>query len=48
MNLGRAVRGLLRIHAGFAIVRINSLGQVYPGKTSFDVLEAVSRKLMGR
>ncbi|SEV81997.1 hypothetical protein [Thermococcus thioreducens] len=45
MNLGRAVKALLRINSGFAIVRINSLGKVYPGKTSVDVLELFRRKL---
>ncbi|WP_258083851.1 hypothetical protein [Thermococcus thermotolerans] len=46
MNLRRAVKGLLRINAGFAIVRVNSLGKVYPRKTSVDVLELRRRKLM--
>ncbi len=45
MDLKRAVKGLLRINAGFAIVRVNSLGKIYPKKTSVDVLELRRRKL---
>jgi hypothetical protein len=45
MRLRHAVKGLVRIHAGFAIVRINSLGKVYPSKTSVDVLEVLRRRL---
>ncbi|WP_167893805.1 hypothetical protein [Thermococcus sp. M36] len=45
MDLRRAVKGLVRAHAGFAIVRVNSLGKVYPEKTSVDVLEVLRRRL---
>ena len=45
MNLRRAVKGLLRINAGFSIIRVNSFGKIYPRKTSVDVLELRRRKL---
>ena len=45
LNLRRIVGGLVRVHGGFAIVRINSLGKVYPAKTNVNVLELLRRRL---
>ncbi|CAD5244814.1 hypothetical protein [Thermococcus camini] len=44
MSLGRVVKGFLRVHAGFAVVRVNSLGKVYPRGTSVEVLELLHRR----
>jgi len=45
MNLRRIVGGLVRVHVGFALVRVNSLGKVYPAKTNVNVFELLHRRL---
>ncbi|WP_297092527.1 hypothetical protein [Thermococcus sp.] len=45
MRWGRLFRGLVRVHIGFSIVRINSLGIRYPKKTSGDLLDTAITKL---
>lgn len=45
MSPGRVVKGFLRVHAGFAVVRINSFGKAYPRGASADVIELLRRRL---
>ncbi len=44
MSVRRAIRGLVRIHAGFAVVRIRSLGITWPKKWDVDLLEKFVKK----
>ena len=44
MEWGRLLKGLVRVHAGFSIVRVNSLGLRYPKKTNADLLDAAIKK----
>ncbi|WP_157727183.1 hypothetical protein [Thermococcus profundus] len=44
ISIKRVLRGILRINAGFAVVRIRSLGIVWPKKTDVDLIETMERK----
>lgn len=40
----RVLKGIVRINAGFAVVRIRSLGIVWPKKTDVDLTERMIKK----
>ena len=44
-KLKRILRGAVRVHAGFAVVRIRSLGRVWPKKMDVDLIESAERRL---
>ncbi len=44
-KLKRILRGTVRIHAGFAVVRIHSLGRVWPKKMDVDPIESAEKRL---
>ncbi|WP_157721562.1 hypothetical protein [Thermococcus pacificus] len=45
MRWEHLIRGLVRIHAGFSVVRINSLGIRYPKNTRVDLLDVAIKKV---
>ncbi|WP_157868109.1 hypothetical protein [Pyrococcus abyssi] len=45
MKWKRLLKGLIRIHAGFSIIRINSLGIRYPKGTDVDLLNTAATKI---
>ncbi|WP_167904533.1 hypothetical protein [Thermococcus sp. JdF3] len=38
------LKGTVRIHAGFALIRINSLGLAYPRRTNANITERLRRE----
>ncbi|WP_157722390.1 hypothetical protein [Thermococcus gorgonarius] len=44
MSMQKLIRGLVRVHAGFAVVRIRSLGITWPKKWNVDLLEKFMKK----
>lgn len=47
MSARRVIRGLVRIHAGFAFVRVRSLGITWPRKGDVDLLDRFLKKTGG-
>ncbi|WP_167889592.1 hypothetical protein [Thermococcus sp. 18S1] len=37
-------RGIIRVHAGFAVIRVNSLGIIYPKRTNANIAKRLRRK----